>query len=195
MVIWTRVIRRGACKADQLQQTPSLTVKSTHMRPSTWATIRDFLAAARAALYRDSGTRDVCDLEKPRMFIATLRDLTRSPSHSLPLNSTLRHHSTFGLRHIEFGTTRLSGQAETELLTWLDGETNVVSLRFPILVDDDDDASPPMPLPATPTRTRLLSMPTTPSQPCLFPMPPLSPLPTTPTPTKDTFTHHRHSAP
>ncbi len=46
------------------------------MGPSTWATIRDFLAAARAALYRDSGTRDVCDLEKPWMFLATWRDLT-----------------------------------------------------------------------------------------------------------------------
>ncbi|SJL17972.1 uncharacterized protein ARMOST_21543 [Armillaria ostoyae] len=100
----------------------------------------------------------------------------------------LRHHSAFGLRHIEFGNTRLSGQAEIELLTWLDGQTNVVSLRFPFLLDDDDDASPPTPLPATPTRTRLLSAPTTPSQPFLFPMPPLSPLPPTPTPTQDTFT-------
>ncbi|PBK62036.1 hypothetical protein ARMSODRAFT_981024 [Armillaria solidipes] len=101
----------------------------------------------------------------------------------------LRHHSAFGLRHIEFGNTRLSGQAEIELLTWLDGQTNVVSLRFPFLVDDDDvDASPHTPLPATPTRTRLLSAPTTPSQPFLFPMPPLSPLPPTPTPTQDTFT-------
>ncbi|KAK0226854.1 hypothetical protein EDD85DRAFT_1027347 [Armillaria nabsnona] len=102
----------------------------------------------------------------------------------------LRHHSAFGLRYIEFGNTRLSGQAEGELLTWLDGQTNVVSLRFPFLLDDDDDdASPPTPLPATPTRIRLLSAPTTPSQSFLFPMPPLSPLPPTPTPTRDTFTH------
>ncbi|PBK80363.1 hypothetical protein ARMGADRAFT_1020928 [Armillaria gallica] len=100
----------------------------------------------------------------------------------------LRHHSAFGLRHIEFGNTHLSGQAEGELLTWLDGQTNIVSLRFPFLIDDDgDDASPPTPLPATPTRTRLLSAPTTPSQSFLFPMPPLSPLPPTPTPTQDTF--------
>ncbi|KAK0209929.1 hypothetical protein IW262DRAFT_499427 [Armillaria fumosa] len=103
----------------------------------------------------------------------------------------LRHHSAFGLRYIEFGNTRLSEQAEAELLTWLDGQTNVVSLRFPFLVDDDDDddSSPPTPLPTTPTRIRLLSAPTTPSQPFLFPMPPLSPLPPTPTPTRDTFTH------
>ncbi|KAK0477161.1 hypothetical protein EDD18DRAFT_1337998 [Armillaria luteobubalina] len=102
----------------------------------------------------------------------------------------LRHHSAFGLRHIEFSNTRLSEQAEAELLMWLDGQTNVVSLRFPLLVDDvDEDASPPTPLPSTPTRIRLLSAPTTPSKPFLFPMPPLSPLPPTPTPTQDTFSH------
>ncbi len=66
----------------------------------------------------------------------------------------LRHHSAFGLRYIEFGNTHLCGQAEGELLTWLDGQTNVVSLRFPFLIND---ASPPTPLPAMPTHTRLLS--------------------------------------
>ncbi len=71
-----------------------------------------------------------------------------------------------------------------------DDQTNVVSLLSPFLIDDDDDdASPPTPLPATPTRTRLLSSPTTPSQSFLFLMPPLSPLPPTPTQTQDTFTH------
>ncbi len=88
----------------------------------------------------------------------------------------LRHHSAFGLCHIDIGNTRLSEQAEAELLMWLDGQTNVVSLRFAFLVDDHDvNASPPTPLPATPTRTRLLSAPTTSSQPFLFLMPPLSP--------------------
>ncbi|PBK85855.1 hypothetical protein ARMGADRAFT_1169341 [Armillaria gallica] len=71
-----------------------------------------------------------------------------------------------------------------------DGQTNVVPLRFPFLIDDDDDgASPPTSLPATPTHPRLLSAPTTPSQSFLFSMPPLSPLPPTPTQTQDTFTH------
>ncbi|KAK0190186.1 hypothetical protein F5146DRAFT_1002356 [Armillaria mellea] len=63
---------------------------------------------------------------------------------------------------------------------------------FPILLDNydgDGDASPPTPLLATPTRTRLLSAPTPPSKPFLFPMPPLSPLPATPTPTQDSFAH------
>ncbi|SJL17978.1 uncharacterized protein ARMOST_21549 [Armillaria ostoyae] len=46
--------------------------------------------------------------------------------------------------------------------------------------------SPPMPLP---TRTRLLSAPPTPRQLSLFPMPPLAPLPPTPTSTRDSFTH------
>ncbi|KAK0432965.1 hypothetical protein EV421DRAFT_1910519 [Armillaria borealis] len=98
----------------------------------------------------------------------------------------LRHHSAFRLCHIKFGNTPLSRQAEAELLTWLDGQTNIISLRFPFLLDDDDDASPPMPLPTTPTGTPLLSAPTMPTQPS---MPPLSPLPPTPTLTQDTFTH------
>ncbi|PBK79695.1 hypothetical protein ARMGADRAFT_117815 [Armillaria gallica] len=44
----------------------------------------------------------------------------------------LRHYSAFGLYHIEFGNTRLSGQAEAELLAGLelDAQTNVVCLRF-----------------------------------------------------------------
>ncbi|KAK0432938.1 hypothetical protein EV421DRAFT_1846849, partial [Armillaria borealis] len=62
-----------------------------------------------------------------RIVWTTFRCLTL-PSFDLHI---LRHHSAFGLRHIEFGNTRLSGQAEDELLTWLDGQTNVVSLRFP----------------------------------------------------------------
>ncbi|PBK79404.1 hypothetical protein ARMGADRAFT_136122 [Armillaria gallica] len=77
----------------------------------------------------------------------------------------VRHHSVFGLRHIEFGNARLSGQAEIELLTWLDGQTNAVSFRLPFLLDDDDDALPPTALPATSTCIHLLSAPTTPSQP------------------------------
>ncbi|SJL17977.1 uncharacterized protein ARMOST_21548 [Armillaria ostoyae] len=44
------------------------------------------------------------------------------PSHDLHI---LRQHSAFGLRDIQLG------------------DTNVVSLRFPFLLDDDDDALPP----------------------------------------------------
>ncbi|KAG7439285.1 uncharacterized protein BT62DRAFT_768359 [Guyanagaster necrorhizus] len=114
-----------------------------------------------------------------------LRSLTL-PSFDIHV---VRHHSAFGLRHVEFGDTRLSWQAEAELLTWLDGQTNIVSLRFPSLLDDGDDSSPSTPLPATPTRSRLLSAPTTPGCLSLFPMPPLSPLPPTPTPTQESFMH------
>ncbi|KAK0433916.1 uncharacterized protein EV420DRAFT_490072 [Desarmillaria tabescens] len=105
--------------------------------------------------------------------------------HSLVLPSIdlhiIQHHSAFDLRHIEFGDTHLSGQAEANLLTRLDGQTNVVSLRFPFLLEDDDGDEPPpsTPLPATRMRTRLLSARTTPSRLSLFPMPPLSPLPPT----------------
>lgn len=72
----------------------------------------------------------------------------------------LRHHSALGLCHINFGYTCHAEQAKAVLFSWLDGETSIVSLQFPSLLDDD---SPPcMPLPATPMRNRLLS---TPSQP------------------------------
>ncbi|KAK0184247.1 hypothetical protein F5146DRAFT_252895 [Armillaria mellea] len=102
----------------------------------------------------------------------------------------LRHHSAFGLRYLEFRNTHLSGQAEAELLMWLDGQTNVISLRFPFLLDDDNgNVSPSTPLPATPMPTRILSAPTLPSQPFLFPLPLLSPLPATPTPTQDSFAY------
>ncbi|SJL18877.1 uncharacterized protein ARMOST_22479 [Armillaria ostoyae] len=77
------------------------------------------------------------------LWIDNLRSLTH-PSYDLHI---LRHDSAFGLRRIEFENTRLSRKAEAELLTWLDGQTNVVSLHFPFLDDDDDDASPPMLLP------------------------------------------------
>ncbi|KAK0491909.1 hypothetical protein EDD18DRAFT_1334508, partial [Armillaria luteobubalina] len=74
------------------------------------------------------------------------------------------------------------------------GQTNVVSLQFPLLIDDDDDdASPPTPLPTTPTRIRLLCAPTSPSQPFLLLMPLLSLLPPTPTPTQDVFTYATES--
>ncbi len=69
-----------------------------------------------------------------------LRSLTL-PSFDLRI---LRYHSAFGLRYIEFGNASLSGhnefceflikpgyygQAEGELLTWLDGQTSVVPHR------------------------------------------------------------------
>ncbi|PBK62041.1 hypothetical protein ARMSODRAFT_1062107 [Armillaria solidipes] len=183
--------------------------------PSLALLYRDFLSAAQIVLYGNLDMRDVRNSDALWIFhVTSLTHTLRVPTwpsaqtrvyltprvlarmdnlRSLSLPSfdlhIVRHHSAFGLRHIEFGNTHLSGQAEIELLTWLDGQTNVVSLRFPFLLNDDDDASPPTPLSTTPTRTRLLSAPTTPSQPFLFPMPPLSPLPPTPTPTRDTFTH------
>ncbi|PBK85931.1 hypothetical protein ARMGADRAFT_1086973 [Armillaria gallica] len=117
-------------------------------------------------------------------FLSAVRLCHTATLNLTPHNLHVMSHS--GLCHIKF---TLFGHAEAELLMWLDGQTNVVSLCFPFLLDDDDDTSPPTPLPVTPTRPHLLSAPTTPSQPFLFPMPPLSLLPPTPTPTQDTFTH------
>ncbi len=96
----------------------------------------------------------------------------------------MRHYFASGLRHIEYSDT----YAEADLFTRLDSQTNIVSLRFPFLLHNDY-SSPSTPLPAIPTRTHLLSGPSTQSQLFLFPMPPLSPLPLTPKPTQDTFMH------
>ncbi|KAK0432948.1 hypothetical protein EV421DRAFT_1451382 [Armillaria borealis] len=99
-------------------------------------------------------------LSRGRIKLAR-RDNLRSlalPSSDLHFR-ILRHHSTFGLCHNEFGNPHLSRQADAKLLTWLDGQTNVVSVRFQFLLDDDDSASPASPLPATPSC--ILSVPTT----------------------------------
>ncbi|KAK0190200.1 hypothetical protein F5146DRAFT_653795 [Armillaria mellea] len=62
----------------------------------------------------------------PRVLARTdnLR-LLSLPSFDLHI---VRHHSAFGLRYVQFRNTCLSGRAEAELLMWLRGQTNVVSL-------------------------------------------------------------------
>ncbi|KAK0471468.1 hypothetical protein IW261DRAFT_1597272 [Armillaria novae-zelandiae] len=148
--------------------------------------LTNLTSVAQAVLYGDLDMQDVWH-----------HTLGYSGSHDEMSSLSRISHTPWARLHgpppLVFGNPRLSEQAEAELLTWLDGQTNVVSLRFPFLVDgDDEDVLPPTLLPTTPTRIRLLSAPTTPSQPFLFPMPPLSPLPPTPTPTQDMFTHARH---
>ncbi|KAK0482906.1 hypothetical protein EDD18DRAFT_1362306 [Armillaria luteobubalina] len=46
----------------------------------------------------------------------------------------LRHDPVFMLRDIEFGNTRLSEQAEAEILTWLSDQINNISVRYPFLL-------------------------------------------------------------
>ncbi|KAK0491891.1 hypothetical protein EDD18DRAFT_1358319 [Armillaria luteobubalina] len=115
------------------------------------------------------------------------RSVQRRGYDSVPTSFALHnicHHYAFGLRHIESRNTRLRSKL---------GQTNIVT-AVPVLIDDDDDdASPPTPLCTTPTRIRLLSVPTAPRQPFLLLKPPPSLLPPTPTPTQDTFTRATES--
>ncbi len=48
---------------------------------------------------------------------------------------SLRHYSAFCVRHIQFSDTRLSGHAEAYLAASLDGQINIVSLRFLFLLE------------------------------------------------------------
>ncbi len=48
---------------------------------------------------------------------------------------SLRHYSAFCIRHIQFSDTRLSGHTELYLLMSLDGQTSIVSLWFPFLLE------------------------------------------------------------
>ncbi|SJL15298.1 uncharacterized protein ARMOST_18791 [Armillaria ostoyae] len=74
--------------------------------------------------------------------------------------------------------------ALAKLLTWRDRQINALSL----LLDDDEVSPPSTRLLATVTCTRHLVQPTAPSQPFLFPMSSLSPLPPTPTMTQNLTT-------
>ncbi|KAK0201320.1 hypothetical protein DFS33DRAFT_1490555 [Desarmillaria ectypa] len=175
---------------------------------------RYFLSCVQGLLYGELDMRNVRNLDKLWLFLVTRRDLT-CLTHTLrvpawPSSQTrtyliprvlarmdnlcsltlpcfdfhvIRHHSAFGLSHIEFGNSYLSSQDKADLITWLNGQTNIVSLIFPNLVGHDDDYPPKR------THNQLVSASTIPSTLSLFPMPPLSPLPETPTPTRDAFTH------
>ncbi len=121
------------------------------------------------------GTNSGVSMPRILAHMDSLRFLTL-PSFYLHI---LCHHTTILNLGIHI---RLSGQAKRELLKWLDSQTNMVSFRFPFLLDNDGDTSPLMPFPPTLTCTRLPPVPTMPSPPF---MPPLSSLPPTPTLTED----------
>ncbi len=60
----------------------------------------------------------------------------------------MRNCPAIDLRDIKSSDTNLYGQAEAEFLTWLNYQTNIVSLQFPLALLPDND-----------TTTRHLSMP------------------------------------
>ncbi len=124
---------------------------------------RDFLSAAQTVLYGNLDMQDVRNSDVLWIFFVTSLThvlyvpawpFAQTPAYLIPCVLSrmdnlrfitlpsfdlhiVRHHSAFGLRHIEHGNTRPSGQAEIKRLTWLDGQTNAVSFRIPFLLDDD----------------------------------------------------------
>ncbi len=181
-------------------------ISPTHVGAHTYST----LSQLSAVLYGDLDVPDIRNPDTLWIFLVTQRDLT-SLMHTLhipawawaqtrvyPMPRILAHMDSLRfltlpsfylhiLRHhtaiLNLGIhIHLSGQAKRELLKWLDSQTNMVSFRFPFLLDNDGDTSPLMPFPPTLTCTRLPPVPTMPSPPF---MPPLSSLPPTPTLTED----------
>ncbi|SJL17980.1 uncharacterized protein ARMOST_21551 [Armillaria ostoyae] len=148
----------GSARRDSL-------VASTHVIDCTAAPLSRLsrvLSEAQTVLYSDLDMRDIWNHNALWIFLITRRDLT-------PLAHTLRVPAWS------------SAQARAYLIR---PQTNIVSLRFPIiLLDDNDNSVPSTPLPATPTHTRLLSLPTTSSR--LSP----PPLPPTPIRNQDAFMH------
>ncbi|KAF9466759.1 hypothetical protein BDZ94DRAFT_1250712 [Collybia nuda] len=58
-------------------------------------------------------------------------------------HSFLRHHSAFGLRNLTFLNPSLSGPETIQLFTWLNGQTNITHLMFPLLVESPDTLAIP----------------------------------------------------
>lgn len=55
--------------------------------------------------------------------------------------SLLAQHTAFGLRSLTFLCTRMNAEETGALFTWLDGQVNVVELRFPNLQDSPSNAA------------------------------------------------------
>ncbi|KIM44235.1 hypothetical protein M413DRAFT_377484 [Hebeloma cylindrosporum] len=70
-------------------------------------------------------------------FTVALERMSNLISLTLPsFNfSLLSHHSAFGLRSLTFLNDMTSEEETKSLFAWLDGQTNIVSLRFPNLQD------------------------------------------------------------
>ncbi len=144
-----------------------------------------------ALLFLQAGSEPRCAVGVPRHAAGSnISHTHHSDSHPhVSRTPCTRTHSTppLCLWSIPEHTTLRAGRGwASHLAQWLD---QPCLLRFSSLLDDDDVSSPPAPLSAAPTLTRLLSVPIPPRGPFIFPTPPLSPLPPTLMPTQDLFTH------
>ena len=70
-------------------------------------------------------------------FTLALEGMTNITSLTLPAfdASLLAHHSAFGLKRLTFTNHTISESDSRALFAWLDGQTNIVSLRFTNLED------------------------------------------------------------
>lgn len=114
-------------------------------------------------------------------FTIALQNMNHLTSLTLPSFdlALLQHHTAFGLKSITFLNRKMSPQEQTELFTWMDGQTNITSLAFPNLLEKTD-TTPPSPHTHFRTRThasihRAPDTPIRPSKSSIFAFTPASP--------------------
>ncbi|KAF6743165.1 hypothetical protein DFP72DRAFT_1178524 [Ephemerocybe angulata] len=76
-------------------------------------------------------------------FTLALQRMSNLTTLVLPAfdSSLLAQHTAFGLRSLTFLCTRMNAEETWALFTWLDGQVNVVELRFPNLQDSPSNAA------------------------------------------------------
>jgi len=92
-----------------------------------------------ALSYPDGDPRIAMLSQSTAIFTIALQNMHQLTSLTLPSFdlTILRHHTAFGLRNLTFLNRKLSESEERELFTWLDGQTNIITLRFPNLQESE----------------------------------------------------------
>lgn len=77
------------------------------------------------------------------MFTIALQNMHRLTDLTLPSFglTLLRRHTAFGLRNLTFLQKTISADEKNDLFAWLDGQTNIVSLSLPNLIEENDSDS------------------------------------------------------
>ena len=106
-------------------------------------------------------------------FILALEGMTNITSLTLPAfdASLLAHHTAFGLKRLTFLNYAISESDARVLFAWLDGQTNIVSLRFTNL---EDVITPVNSTVTAPYRNTICGTPPS-ASPFIMPLPPVSP--------------------
>ena len=85
--------------------------------------------------------------------------------------SFLSHHSAFGLRSLTFLNDMTTDEETKALFAWLDGQTNILSLRFPNLEDSHTRSSQGLSIKTNIPKHERTRAKTAPSSPHLLPFP------------------------